>query len=135
MAVLDTSAINSPGFNKYAGLMGIRFVEWEAGRCVAELDAGPHLHHPGGIVHGGVAFGLIDSAMAHAIIATLDDGMNCSTIELKISYLSAVREGLMRAEATILKKGRTVAFVEGKVECDGKLVATATASFAIHPLR
>ena len=64
MAVMDTTKINEPGFNKYATLLGLRFVEWEAGRCVAEIDAGPHLHHPGGIVHGGVAFGLADSAMA-----------------------------------------------------------------------
>jgi acyl-CoA thioesterase len=135
MAVLDTSAINAPGFNKYASLMGIRFVEWEPGRCVAELDAGPHLHHPGGIVHGGVAYGLADSAMAHALIAMIDAGMNCSTIEMKMSYLAAVRAGLLRTEANVLKKGRTVAFCEARVECDGRLVATATGSFAIHELR
>ena len=135
MAVLDTSAINAEGFNKYASLMGIRFVEWEPGRCVAELDAGPHLHHPGGIVHGGVAYGLADSAMAHALIAMLDAGMNCSTIEMKMSYLAPVREGLMRAEANVLKKGRTVAFIEAKVACDERTVATASASFAIHALR
>lgn len=135
MAVLDTSALNVPGFNKYASLMGIRFVEWEPGRCVAELDAGPHLHHPGGIVHGGVAFGLLDSAMAHAIIALLDQGMNCSTVEMKISYLSAVREGLLRAEGRVIKKGRSLAFVEGTAQCGGRTVATATATFAIHELR
>jgi uncharacterized protein (TIGR00369 family) len=73
--------------------------------------------------------------MAHAIIAMLDEGMNCSTIELKISYLSSVREGVMRAEGKVLKKGRSVAFVEGTVRCGDKLVATATASFAIHELR
>jgi acyl-CoA thioesterase len=99
------------------------------------LAAGPHLHHPGGIVHGGVAYGLADSAMAHALISMVDAGMNCSTIEMKMSYLSAVREGLMRAEAKVLKKGRTVAFAEARVECEGKLVATATGSFAIHELR
>lgn len=135
MAVLDTSAINAKGFNNYATLIGIRFVEWEPGRCVAELDAGPHLHHPGGIVHGGVAYGLADSAMAHALIAMLDSGMNCSTIEMKMSYLAPVREGLLRAEAAVVKKGRTIAFVEATVDCDGKVVAKATGTFAIHELR
>jgi acyl-CoA thioesterase len=135
MAVLDTEAINSPGFNKYAALIGIRFVEWEPGRCVAELDAGPHLHHPGGVVHGGVAYGLADSAMAHALIAMLDGAMNCSTIEMKMSYLAPVREGTMRAEARVLKQGRTIAFIEASVECNDRTVATATASFAIHEMR
>jgi acyl-CoA thioesterase len=135
MAVLDTEIINKPGFNKYATLLGLRFVEWEAGRCIVEVDAGPHLHHPGGIVHGGVAFGLADSAMAHALLPALDEGQNCSTIELKISYLAAVTEGLMRAEAWVLKRGRRVAFMESKVHCDGKLVATATGTFAIIEAR
>lgn len=132
MAVLDTDSINQPGFNKYTSLLGIRFAEWEPGRCIAEVDAGPHLHHPGGIVHGGIAFGLADSAMAHALIPMLDEGMNCSTIELKISYLSAVREGLMRAEARVIKKGRNVAFLDATVTCGEKTIATATGTFAIH---
>lgn len=135
MAVMDTTQLNEPGFNKYATLLGLRFVEWEAGRCVAEVDAGPHLHHPGGIVHGGVAFSLADSAMAHAILPTLDEGQNCSTIELKISYLSAVTEGTMRAEAIVIKRGRRIAFLEAKVHCNGKLVATATGTFAIVEMR
>ena len=135
MAVLDTEVINKPGFNKYATLLGLRFVEWEAGRCVCELDAGPHLHHPGGIVHGGVAFGLADSAMAHALLPSLDEGQNCSTVELKISYLSAVTEGVMRAEAWVLKRGRRIAFMEAKVHSGEKLVATATGTFAIVELR
>lgn len=135
MAVMDTTKINEPGFNKYATLLGLRFVEWEAGRCVAEIDAGPHLHHPGGIVHGGVAFGLADSAMAHALLPALEEGQNCSTVEMKISYLSAVTEGTMRAEAWVLKRGRRIAFMESKVTCGEKLVATATATFAIVELR
>lgn len=135
MAVMDTTKLNEPGFNKYATLLGLRFVEWEAGRCVAEVDAGPHLHHPGRIVHGGVAFSLVDSAMAHAILPTLEDGQNCSTIELKISYLAAVTEGTMRAEASLIKRGKRIVFAESKVTCNGKLVATATGTFAIVELR
>jgi acyl-CoA thioesterase len=132
---LDTTKLNEPGFNKYATLLGLRFVEWEAGRCVCEIDAGPHLHHPGRIVHGGVAFSLVDSAMAHALLPTLDEGQNCSTVELKISYLASVTEGVMRAEARIIKRGRRIAFLEATVHCGEKLVATATSTFAIIEMR
>jgi acyl-CoA thioesterase len=131
MAVMDTTKINEPGFNRYATLLGLRFVEWEAGRCVCEVDAGPHLHHPGRIVHGGVAFSLADSAMAHALLPMLEEGQNCSTIEIKISYLSAVKDGVMRAEAWVLKRGRRIVFLEAKVHCGDRLVATATGTFAI----
>ncbi len=65
MAVLDVERINQPGFNKFTTLMGIEFVDWEEGRCSAKVEVRDDLFHPGGIVHGGVAFALADSTMAH----------------------------------------------------------------------
>lgn len=131
MAVLDVDAINQPGFNQFTTLMGIEFTEWEEGRCAAKVDVRDELFHPGGIVHGGVAFALADSTMAHALISTLQTGQDCSTIELKISYLGSVKEGTMACESEVIKRGRRVAFLESKVFNGDRLVATATGTFAI----
>lgn len=131
MVVLDVDRINEPGFNKFTGLVGIKFTKWEEGRCEAKVDVREDLFHPGGIVHGGVAFGLADSTMAHALISTLDAGQDCSTINLNISYLGAVKEGTMNCESWVVKRGRRVAFLESKVFNGERLVATATGTFAI----
>jgi len=131
MSGLNVEQLNAPGFNKYTNLIGITFTEWEIGKASASLEVREDHFHPGGIVHGGVAFGLADSAMAHAIIPTLEDGQQCSTIELKISFLSAVTQGTMTCDAWIVKRGRSVAFVEAEVRNDDKPVARASASFAI----
>jgi len=131
MPDIDVSHLNTPGFNRYTTLMGIQFDELEAGRCVAHLDVVEDHFHPGGVVHGGVAYSLADSAMAHAILPTLSGTQNCSTIEMKISYLEAVREGTLRREAHIIRRGRRIAFLEAEVTNGEKTIAAATATFAI----
>lgn len=127
----DLTTLNQEGFNKYAQLIGIEFVEIGEGRCRAELDVREDHFHPGQIVHGGVAFSLADSSMAMAIISKMETGYSANTIELKISYMSAVTEGRMVSEAWIVKQGRKIAFMEARVTVGEKLVATATATFAM----
>jgi acyl-CoA thioesterase len=131
MSGIDVEHINTPGFNRYTTLMGIRFDQIEAGRCRACVDVRDDHFHPGGVVHGGVAFGLADSAMAHAVLPTLESGQNCSTIEIKISYLASVTQGTLECEAVVIRRGRRVVFLEAKVQNGEKLVATATGTFAI----
>lgn len=131
MPEIDVSHLNTPGFNKYTTLMGIQFDVVEAGRCEAHLEVNEDHFHPGGVVHGGVAFGLADSAMAHAVLATLEGTQNCSTIETKISYLSAVTQGTLKCEARIIRHGKRIAFLDATVTNGEKLVATATGTFAI----
>ena len=61
--------------------------------------------------------------------ATLAEGETFTTIELKINFLRAVRQGKLTAEARVVKAGGTL----GYVECDvtdqaGKLVARAAST-------
>jgi acyl-CoA thioesterase len=62
----------------------------------------------------------------------LPPGEICATIEIKISYLASVRGGTLTADTQIIKRGRQIVFLESHVSDDaGKLVATATGSFAV----
>ena len=123
--------LNQKGFNPFAQLIGFKFTKCEEGSCSAEIDVRPDLFHPGKVVHGGVAFALADSTMATGLITTLGPGQTASTIELKVSYLAAVREGTMKCNSWIVRRGRRVAFMESKVYEGERLVATATGTFAI----
>lgn len=127
----EALSLNEPGFNKFATLLGIHFDRVEPGSATASVDIREDHFHPGGMVHGGVAYSLADSTMAVALIAAVGPGQATSTIELKMSYLAPVRGGKMVCESRILRQGKRIAFMEAQVHVGDSLVATATASFAI----
>jgi uncharacterized protein (TIGR00369 family) len=112
-----------------ARLLGIRIVSAEPGHVVMELEAGPHLANPMGTLHGGVLCDLADAAMGMCYFSKLEAGETFTTLELKINYLRPVWKDRLRAEATMVKGGRTVGLVECRVlTAAGQLVAHATST-------
>ena len=95
--------------NTIVSTLGIRTVELTADRVEMELDIGPQVHQPMGILHGGASAVIAESA------ASMGSYMNCDPnteyavgIELNISHLKAKTTGLLRALATPIRKGKTV---------------------------
>jgi acyl-CoA thioesterase len=103
------------------------------GHAQYHLDVTPELLNPHGVLHGGAVYVMVDYSMGGATMSVLPPGDICATIEIKISYLAGVRGGRLTCVTDIIKQGRRVVFLESKVRDDaGKLVATATGSFAIQ---
>lgn len=95
----------------------------------------PELKQFYGNVHGGVLASLMDSAIAVAINQFLDSNLGASTVELNISYLYPVNEGILWAEGKVVKKGRRIIVGQGEIKDDsGRLVAIGTATFMITTL-
>ena len=112
-----------------AKLVGFEMTKVEVGRAVFELDAGPQHASPLGTVHGGILCDLADAALGCAHAAQLEAGETFTTLELKMNFLKPVWEGLLRAEANVVKSGRTIGLVECRVsDAGGSLVAFATAT-------
>ena len=64
----------------------------------------------------------------------LPPGVGYSTIEIKVSFLAAVRAdtGMIEAQGRVIRLGRQVAFAEAHARtADGKLVGHATTSLAL----
>ena len=123
---LSLEQINELLASHFPGHSGIRITKMEEGVAVGEIDLEAHHLHPGGIVHGGVAYTLADTCMAWAILPTLKAGENPSTIEQKITYLAPATEGVLRCEAKILRRGRSVVtrfqgFVRNSLAVEGIL--------------
>jgi uncharacterized protein (TIGR00369 family) len=97
-----------------ARLIGFDVVEVERGRAAFEMEAGPRHANPMGTLHGGILCDLADAAMGIAWASELEDGDSFTTLELKINFLKPVWNAKLRAEARVVKRGRTV----GLVECD-----------------
>ncbi len=91
--------------------------------------------NPAGLVQGGFLAAIMDSAMgASAVTAQGERRVLVSNTGMKVSFVRPVRPGgALRCVATVLKSGRTVAFVEARLRDEGgRLVATASSTYVIR---
>lgn len=102
-----------------------------AGRAGAVLEVDSRHLNPHGVVHGGVLFTMVDTAMGAATMSLVAADELCASTEVRIRFLRPVRVGRLEASAEVThRSGRTVD-LESRVKNDGKLVATSTGSFAV----
>jgi uncharacterized protein (TIGR00369 family) len=104
------------------------------GTAVFVGTPGQHAYNPIGMVHGGYAATLLDSACGCAVHSRLTAKQVYTTLELKVAYHKALTDqsGPVRAEGRVLSFGRRVAFAEGRlVDGTGKLYASATSTVRI----
>jgi uncharacterized protein (TIGR00369 family) len=109
-----------------AMLMGIESLEAHPGEVIFHARPGEHHYNPIGMVHGGFAATLLDSAMGSAVQTLLSEGVGYSTIEIKLNYVRALhaQTGPVRAIGKVLHGGTRVATAEGRlVDEGGKLYA------------
>jgi uncharacterized protein (TIGR00369 family) len=113
-----------------AVLLGFELVEVEEGRAVFAVTPEEFHYNPIGVVHGGLAATLLDSAMGCAVHSTLPAGTGYTTLEVKVNFARPItREtGRVRCEGTLIHGGRSVATADGRViaEDTGKLLAHGT---------
>ena len=117
-------------------LFGFLPVEAEAGRVVFAGTPGLEHYNPLGVVHGGYAATLLDSAAACAVHSTLPAGTGYTTLELKVSFTRAmtVDSGQVTAEGRVLHGGRRAAFAESHLrDAAGRLLAHATSTCIVLP--
>src|SRR5215470_13692391 len=100
-----------------AATVGFRLAEVERGRVVLVGEVGEHLYNPIGVVHGGVAATLLDSACGSAVHTTLPAGASYTTLDLSVRYLrpATTDMGTIRAIGTVINRGRRTALAEAEL--------------------
>jgi uncharacterized protein (TIGR00369 family) len=110
-------------------------VEFTEGTAVFEGHPGEEHYNPIGVVHGGYASTLLDSAMGCAVHTTLKQGTAYTTLTLEVKLVRPMTRdtGAVRAEAKVLYRGRRQATVEGTLTeaATGKLLGTGTSTCMI----
>lgn len=95
----------------------------------------PHFNRFGAL-HGGAIACVMDDVLAVAAGFIAKWGEIAPTLEMKVSYLNQGAAGRHVAEAKVIKRGRTINFLEATLAReDGKVVATSTATIMISPLK
>jgi uncharacterized protein (TIGR00369 family) len=119
----------------YMGLE--RIVEHgESGRAVIHYRAIPAMCHSGNIVQGGFVTGWIDSAMAHLVMAQTNFEFSPLSLEIKVSFLASARPGLVIAEAWIERRGKSTAFLEGRLlNEEGEVLAKGSSTVRLVPMK
>jgi uncharacterized protein (TIGR00369 family) len=111
-------------------LLGMGPVEVDAGRVVFDAEPDERHYNPIGVVHGGLAATLLDSAMGCAVQTTLPAGAAYTTLELKVNFTRPITRdtGRVLCMAEVVHRGGRVATAEGRViaEESGKLLAHGT---------
>jgi uncharacterized protein (TIGR00369 family) len=118
-----------------AVVMSMGPIEVEAGKVVFEGNPGEEHYNPIGVVHGGYASTLLDSALGCAVHTTLEPGVAYTSLGLEVKFVRPITRdtGRVLARAEVVHRGRRQATAEAKlVEAStGKLLATGTTTCMI----
>ena len=101
----------------------------ERNSAMVRFAAGRSLCNPDDGIQGGFICGMLDAAMANAVFCLVGELAIVATLEIKVSYLEAARQGDLYARGTVIRAGKTVTFLEAELrDADGKLLANASST-------
>jgi len=113
--------------------LGMAPVEFGAGSSRWEWKAQPAAAlNPFGTLQGGYLTVFVDELMSTAIGSVLEEGEWAMTAEFKINFLRALTPAPLKGGARVLRRTRTLAFIEAQVEsAGGEIAVTASSTWAI----
>ena len=110
--------------NHFPRLLGIEIDSIEPSRARLSVEVRQELLQLQGVMHGGAIASLIDTAVAFAIISVSEPQDRFTTVEMKVNYLSAIREGRVVADARLIRDGRRIIVADCDVfDSNGRLAA------------
>lgn len=118
-------------------LLGFELVEVHEGDATFEIKPDDSHYNPIGVVHGGLALTLLDSAAGCAVHSTLPAGLAYTSLETKVNFLRGITSatGTLRAHGWVTKPGKRAAFAEADLrDADGTVYATASSTCLVYPV-
>lgn len=118
--------------------VGMRLVELNGERAVAEMEFQPHLTQLTGLLHTGALLTLADSAATAACLyatdpeGTLEPTRFPLAIQLSANLIRNIAAGRVTAEARLVHRGRTTMVVETRIRDDHeRLLVTVTTTHLV----
>jgi 1,4-dihydroxy-2-naphthoyl-CoA hydrolase len=108
----------------FPGDLGIELVAIDEARVVGRMAVDRRHLHPGGYVHGGAWTAFADTVAAWGTMRNLAQGLDFTTVELKVNVFAAGREGdVLDAVGEPLHIGRRTQVWEVRVTNGDRLAA------------
>lgn len=112
--------------------MGVEFLSAGDGESQLAVTVGKDLTNAAGMFHGGVVYTVCDMACYLALLSQLKPGENAATHDIHVSVMRAAKLGdRVIFSGRLLKRGRSVAFMESEARCGEQLLARATVTKSI----
>jgi uncharacterized protein (TIGR00369 family) len=111
------------------------FIKAQNGHCHYRMHVlEEHLALPVS-VHGGMLAALMDACTGVAALSlSAEEEKYLNTLELKIQYMRPARPNtILDGFGNVNYKGGSIIYAEGKIMCDGELIALGTATFKGYP--
>ena len=125
---MTVAMTNEPFFE----LLGLQPEEVTPEFCRMRLPFKADLQQARGLVHGGAIASLIDSAAVLAIKAASTDIIGGATVSMTVNYLAPAQQIDLIAEARILRRGRSIVFLDVDVLApDGERVAKGQLTYKV----
>lgn len=112
----------------FPGLMGVRLLEANGERVVAELTVRPDLCTAGAILHGGAYMAFADTLGAVGTVLNLGASQSTTTTDSSTKFIGAAKVNtVVTGEAIALHRGRTTHVWQTSIRtAEGKLCAVVT---------
>jgi len=143
---MDVSAAPSALFRRIEasflrqGLMqhlGARLLRVEPGLCEVALPWSERVTQQQGSFHGGAMGALADIAGGYAALTVAAEDAEVTTVEYKINFMAAFRDGELRALGRVAKAGKRIIVTTAEVThvaVDGKQSACALMQQTLVPV-
>ncbi|MFX1327644.1 MAG: PaaI family thioesterase [Promethearchaeota archaeon] len=123
------------GFHPFGDLIGLKFINLSKGYSQCVLKATEKLMNPHKTLHGGVLYSMADTGMGAALYPLLEKGESCATVEIKITYIKPVTEGMIICNTKVIHRGKSIGILESEIVSDETLVSKAYGTFSIFRLK
>ena len=116
---------------KIEGTLAFEVVDRSDERVVAEMPVAPGMKNPYGVVHAGAILWFADVVATLLVMGPGRDGGEGAgfplAVTLNANFAGNQKEGVFRAEARFVKKGKTISVVRTSVTGEnGRLIADVT---------
>lgn len=105
----------SLGRQSFLRLLGAEATVVEPGHVVLELPFRDDLCQQNGFLHAGVLTSVADSACGYAALTLMPVGSDVLSVEFKVNLLAPGQGDRFRAEARVVRSGRTLTVCQADV--------------------
>ena len=77
---------------------------------------------------------MADTGMGGALYSLLEKNESCATIEVKITYFKAVKEGKLTCDTKVIHRGKSFGVLESEIFNDDILISKAYGTFSIFQI-
>jgi len=130
----ESIPFKSKGFHPFADLIGFEFTKLRKGYSQCVLKINKNHFNPHKTVHGAVMYSMADTGMGGALYSLLEKNELCATVEIKITYFKAVKEGMLSCDTKVIHRGKSFGVLESEIFNGENLVSKAYGTFSIFQI-